>query len=283
MFDVSTGRLIRSFGEVGPAVGQLSGCFGVRFSQDGGHILIAESENKRLSKFTLAGDFTRCIGVGTLTGPFDVDFAPNGDIIVADFNSHLLFAFAPDGSSLLYTCGGEGDAPRKFRKPVALAMQGGKIYVLDNASARVQVFSSVRWRGFACGLNYYGCPSISCDIDTQHPSELGARARTLAIRDGSNNKGLAISPDGSVAAVSNRATHKIAVYRLSDGVLQEEYGGSGSGPMQVTHPWKICFNPLNSSNILVADYGNNRVQVSLASPAILDSTVCCPGIVVCRR
>lgn len=140
MFDVTSGDLIRSFGELGPAEGQLTGNDGLRFTPDGGHILIAEERNHRLSLFTVTGDFVRCIGVGMLRYPVDVEFTPAGDILVADSHNHRVCALSPDGSTLLRSFGSEGDAPGKFRFPTALTIHGDKLFVLDWGSARVQVF-----------------------------------------------------------------------------------------------------------------------------------------------
>lgn len=121
-------------------MGELCGSCGIRFSPDGGHILVAESSNKRLSLFTLAGEFVRRVGVPTLKFPTDVDFAPSGDMVVVDQEKHRVSLFPPDGSTMIRTFGSEGSSPGQFLRPTALAMQGGLLYVLDLASARVQVF-----------------------------------------------------------------------------------------------------------------------------------------------
>lgn len=141
LFDVVTGDLTRAFGEEGEAEGQLCGCYGLRFTPDGGHILIAEMSNDRLSLFTVTGAFVRCLGVGTLCSPYDVDIASSGDFLVADEHNNMILVLSPDGSTLLQTFGGDGYAPGEFQCPTALAMYGNQLYVLDNASARVQVFS----------------------------------------------------------------------------------------------------------------------------------------------
>lgn len=142
LLDYASGDVIRSFGEKGIAEGKLNGNNGLRFTPDGGHILIAENRSKRLSLFTLAGEFVRCIGVGSLNRPDDVDFATNGDIVVADYGKHCICVFSPDGSTLLRSFGSQGsEAPGRFNNPTALAVLGNQLYVLDRESARVQVFN----------------------------------------------------------------------------------------------------------------------------------------------
>lgn len=140
VFDMTNGRLLRSFGLRGSGEGRLSTCLGIRFTPDGGHILIAE-ENGRLSQFSLIGAFVRCIGSDTLADPGDVDFAANGDILVADRCHDSVFVFSREDGSFLRTCGWQGLQPGCFKYPTALAMHGGKLYVLDQGGERVQVFN----------------------------------------------------------------------------------------------------------------------------------------------
>lgn len=140
LFDMTSGDVIRTFGDAVSAEGRLSRFAGIRFTPDGRHILIAEYVYKRLCLFTLDGAFVCYIGEGTLSSsPMDVDFAANGDILVA--GGHRICVLSPDGSSLLRTFGSFGDSPGLFKGTYALAMHGGQLYVLDSNSARVQVFT----------------------------------------------------------------------------------------------------------------------------------------------
>lgn len=141
MFHVAGGDLARSFAVKGDAEGQLKGSDGMRFTPDGGHILIAEYVNSRLSLFTVAGDFVRCIGVGSLSMPRDVDFLTNGDLLVADSGKHRICILSYDRSSSLRGFGSYGDAAGKFKYPFALAMFGDQLFVLDKDTARVQVLT----------------------------------------------------------------------------------------------------------------------------------------------
>ena len=145
MFDAVTGAFVRAFGDFGDALGQLMlGCYGIRFTPDCQHIILAESDisgRGRLSVFTLAGQFVRYIGKGELKDARDVGFADNGDIIVCDgYSNHHVCVYSADGGTLLRQWGGYGDADWEFEYPTALAMCGGQLYVLDGSSSRVQVF-----------------------------------------------------------------------------------------------------------------------------------------------
>lgn len=141
VFDRATGILNASFGREGKEEGQLSGVEGMRVTPTGDHILIAEYLNDRVSKFTVEGAFVRCIGVGELKQPFDVELPSNGDILVADRGNHRICVFSSDGSTLLRSFGSQGETPGKFNFPIALAVHGKQLYVLDRDTARVQVFN----------------------------------------------------------------------------------------------------------------------------------------------
>ena len=145
MFDAVTGAFVRAFGDYGDAPGQLMKiCSGVRFTPDSRHIIVAESsgeDDARLSVFTLAGEFVRCIGEERLMVAHDVEFADNGDVIVCDYRADVVCVYSADDSTLLRQWGGEGDADGMLTCPMALAMHDSQLYVLDGGSQRVQVFA----------------------------------------------------------------------------------------------------------------------------------------------
>ena len=145
MFDAASGALARAFCDYGKAPGQLMMfCEGIRFTPDSRHIVVAESDGVgigRLSMFTLAGEFVRCIGEGELEGAGDVEFAANGDVIVCDRGAHRVCVYCADSNTMLRQWGDEDDAADgDYLCPTALAMCGGQLYVLDEATKRVQVF-----------------------------------------------------------------------------------------------------------------------------------------------
>ena len=146
MFDAASGALTRAYGDCGDAPGQLMKyCSGIRFAPDSRHIVVAEGNGNgigRLSVFTLAGEFVRCIGEGELKIPADVEFADNGDVIVCDGSNpnHRICMYSADSNAMLREWGGRGGADGMFMRPTALAMCGSQLYVLDEATKRVQVF-----------------------------------------------------------------------------------------------------------------------------------------------
>ncbi len=139
----TSGALIRSIGSSGSGRGQISGdCDGLRFTPDGQFIVVAERKNNRLSMFAVSDcGFVKHIGAGVVANfEKDVQFAPNGEMFVADYENHRVCVFSADGDTLLRTWGTNGTADGQFQAPTALALVNSKLFVLDQGSARVQVF-----------------------------------------------------------------------------------------------------------------------------------------------
>lgn len=139
LYSVTDGAVLHSFGSKGLAQDQLQGPVSIRFSPDDYHLLIVDIVSNRLSLFTFAGEFVRCIGVGVLKRPTDAVFAHNGDIIVADCGNRRLCAFSPDGDTLLHTLMFPWPDTRSFRSPFSLAVHRRLLYVLDTDRDTVHV------------------------------------------------------------------------------------------------------------------------------------------------
>lgn len=143
LLSYATGTLIRTIGSEGTGPGNIGGStVGLCFTPDGHSILVAERENKRMSKFRLIdGAFEDFYCKGQISDyQKDVEVAPSGEVIVADYASHRICVFSADGCTLLRAWGTYGVADGQFNNPTALALAGNKLFVLDNSSPRVQVF-----------------------------------------------------------------------------------------------------------------------------------------------
>ncbi len=143
LLSYACGALIRCIGSSGSGPGQIGGqCEGLRFTPDGQFIVAAELYNMRLSMFRVSdGGFVRHIGAGVVAdGNKDVLFAPNGELLVADYGNHRVCVFSADGDTLLRTWGEFGSADGQFECPTALAPVDSKLFVLDRDDTRVQVF-----------------------------------------------------------------------------------------------------------------------------------------------
>jgi hypothetical protein len=143
LLSYASGALIRSIGSRGSGTGQIGGsCTGIRFTPDGQFIVAADYNNERLSMLRVSdGGFVKHIGADVVSdGPKDVQFAPNGELLVADHANHCVCVFSADGDTLLHTWGAQRDADGQFQYPAALALVDSKLFVLDYRRAHVQVF-----------------------------------------------------------------------------------------------------------------------------------------------
>lgn len=140
LFDYCTGERIGQFGEVGGTEGQLGYCTGICFTGAGTQLLIGESNNNRVSLFSVDGVFMKCIGVGMLRGGY-MDVECVGDhVIVADCCNHRVCIFSLSSGKVVRTFGSYGKGNGEFMYPSALAVVNNHLYVLNMSSACVQVF-----------------------------------------------------------------------------------------------------------------------------------------------
>ena len=147
MFDAVTGVLLRSFGECGTAPGQLGRwCQGFRITMtpDSSTQLFVASDSgsgySHVSVFTANGKFVSAFGDQLFGAAHDVDILDSGDLIVCDHWRHRMFVFSPDGTKVLQEIALDGDPRCGGSRPTALAVSGGRLYVLERETRRVQVF-----------------------------------------------------------------------------------------------------------------------------------------------
>lgn len=71
--------------------------------------------------------------------------------------------------------------------------------------------------------------------------------------------GIAVSPNGNLVAISDTSDQIILLYSMPTGDMIRSFGTSGARPGEFDLPQGLCFSS-DGSNILVAEYGNDRVQ-----------------------
>lgn len=135
VFDMPSRALLRSFRD------NMVDCLSLRITPDGGHILLAENCGSyypdQLSLVTLTGECVRIVGDCVLSRAADIELASNGDIVVADSG---ICVFSSDGATLLRSFGYNREESNFVHFPVALAVHGEVLYVLDWTSTEVLVF-----------------------------------------------------------------------------------------------------------------------------------------------
>lgn len=147
VFAFEDGALLRAFGVKGTDASELGACHAVALSPDGRHIVVAESDQHRMSVFTIAGEFVRRLGESPAVGlnsrlrwPHSVLW-PRGDVILAVFSRGCTIAeYSAEDGKLVKQFGKFGMGEREFREPLALAIgAGSSLFVLEANVLKVHV------------------------------------------------------------------------------------------------------------------------------------------------
>ena len=142
-----SGDKILSFGTKGSGQGQFMNPYGVAVDGEG-NILVADSDNHRIQKFTAEGQFLTAVGTKG-SGPLQFnnveDIAINtskNKVYVVDKKSHRIQVLNSD-LTFSNTFGKYGKNKGEFVYPWAIACDStGNVYVADSANNRIQVFTS---------------------------------------------------------------------------------------------------------------------------------------------
>lgn len=137
IIDYKTRNIVREIG-----AGRLDRLIAfVRFTPDDKHVLVPTSCALADMYSVTDGSFVRTLcQMDPLTVPDDLTFSVSGEIIIADTKHGEISVFSPDGDRLLHKWGSYGHMNSQFNGPIALCYVKGRLYVLDFASSRVQVF-----------------------------------------------------------------------------------------------------------------------------------------------
>ncbi|MFZ1768127.1 MAG: flippase activity-associated protein Agl23 [Caldilinea sp.] len=180
VFDAE-GNLLRKWGTFASTNGELGdplalfGPRGMSIDLDG-NLLVADTGNKRIVRFSPTGEALGQIGgggviAGRFEEPTDVDVDPrDGTVLVADAWNGRVQRFSPD-LTYLSEFGVPGWAGRDvFQKPYLAVAADGAIYATDPATALVMVFNpdgAVRaaFGGSGSDMNHLGQPNgVAVDL-----------------------------------------------------------------------------------------------------------------------
>ncbi len=131
MFNRHDGALLRRFGSNGSGDGQLSNPLGLCFMSAHRHVAVADYYNRRVSVFSLEGEFVRHVGVGQLSTPIAVACSAYDELVVADHVSGRVVLFGGSGE-LLKTMGRGGFT--------GVVIHGGTIFAQDHPNQKCIVF-----------------------------------------------------------------------------------------------------------------------------------------------
>lgn len=151
------GKLIKSFGSKGDADGLFNFPNAVAIDKDGS-IIVCDSLNARIQRFTSKGEFVSKFGRrGDGPGDFSlikgVAVDSEGHIYVTDGKDHRLSIFSPKGELLLIIGGqfaqtpGSRTALAGFLVPQGVFIdQNDRIYIVDQLNKRIQIFQYLNER-----------------------------------------------------------------------------------------------------------------------------------------
>lgn len=231
-----------------------------------GDLIVADTSNHRIRKILRDGTVTTLAGSGfrgcadgpgaaaTFHFPRDVAIDTRGNVVVADYRNHRIRRIAPDGR--VTTVAGSGaaaflDGPAVhacFNYPSGVAVNSsGDIFVCDQANRRVRrvtpdrkvsTFAGSGAESYSEGVGTaasFNCPmGIAVDKDDN-----------LYVTDQGNHCVCKITIDGTVSTLAGSGN---AVF--SDGI-----GEAAS----FRSPFYLAVDA--DSNVVVGDYGNNRIRV----------------------
>lgn len=164
--------------------------------------------------------------------PVGLSAGPDGNLWVPDTHYHRVVVYSPQGQ-LLRQWGSLGTGPGQFVYPTDVAFDsGGRIFVSEYGDHdRISVFDQ--------NLNYL--------------HEIGRFGQG----DGEFSRPQSILIDGDDLYVTDACNHRIAVFK-TDGSFVRNMGSPGSEPGQFRFPYGLDMD--NDGNLLVCEFGNNRVQ-----------------------
>jgi DNA-binding beta-propeller fold protein YncE len=130
VFNRQDGALLRRFGYPGGGDGQLNGPQGLCF-MSGHRVAVADEYNKRVSVFSVDGEFDRHVGVGTLRLPMGVACSVDDELVVADWELRAAVAFSAGGAMLKTMPGGFS----------GVVVRGGTVFAQEYYDQKCVVFT----------------------------------------------------------------------------------------------------------------------------------------------
>ncbi|MBF0336416.1 MAG: hypothetical protein HQL05_01155 [Nitrospirae bacterium] len=250
-----------------------------------GNVLIADSYNNRIQKFTSSGTFITTWGSGgSGDGQFNYDHAVaidgSGNIYVTDTYNDRIQKFTPNGT-FITKWGSNGSGDGQFYWPHGIAFDSlGNIYIVEQSNHRVQKFTSsgtfiTKWGSLGSGDGQFDNPhAIAVDAsDNVYVSDHRnyriqkfTSSGTFMTKWGSQGSGdgqfdlplgVAVDSSGNVY-VADAENHRIQKF-TSNGVFITKWGSSGSGDGQFSYPRGIAVNA-SGSVVYIADNENSRIQ-----------------------
>ena len=230
---------LRSFGGCGSGPGQFAAPMGVA-EDDEGNILVADSGNHRIQKFTNDGQFLASVGTeGTgplqFNDPLDVAFnTHNKKVYVVDSENHRIQVLNSDLTFSNIIGGKRGSKSGEFIYPWGVTCDStGNVYVADSANHRIQVFA----------------------VSGKFLREFGRHGKGAGELD--YPVGVAVGSRGMVF-ISDSNNYRISVF-TTEGQFVKSFGQHGTNPGEFNDPMLLAVDDCDM--LCVCDNGNGCVQI----------------------
>ena len=230
-----TGEKLRSFSAHGSAPGQFNRPAGVTVDFDG-NILVADSCNHRIQKFSADGKF-----LASASAPGGWKFSVPRGVAVNKYSNKIYVADSDHSrvlvlnSDLTYSSsfGKKGNGTGQLDCPVDLAIdKTGNIYIIDSNNYRIQVFTAE-----GKFLRMFG----------RRGGDSGELKWAFGVAIDSNN----------IVYVSDVDNHRVSVF-THQGQFVTSFGGKGRGMGEFDAPSRVAVD--SCGVVYVADTYNHRIQ-----------------------
>jgi len=177
--------------------------------------------------------------LGRLALPYGSEISIKGGqerLYVTDCSRNNFNIFSLEGD-ILEVFGKHGEGKDKFHTPADIKIYDDKIFIIQERSHKIQVFSTA-----GRFLRSWG-------------SNKGKGSKEQGFFD--HPLGVSISPDGLVY-VTDQGNNRVQVFDQK-GNFKFTFGTKGSGPGEMLGPYYSKFHP--NGNLYLVDRGNHRIQV----------------------
>ena len=217
-----------TWGQYGPSQGQLNRPSGMAFDSEG-NILLSDTMNNRVQRFTTTGEHLQTIEFQGLNKPWGVAEDLEGFIYVADWKNDRIVKLSKEGE-LFLKIGSTGSKKGQLSRPSSVAVdQHGDIYVADRGNDRVQLFDKrgkyiQSFHGDAT-LSKSGLAYVLSNHQTLRLREMGDVEKAQRL-----NVPMAVRVDGHFRLfITDFGNHRIQVYKKDAIELSE---GQIAAPMR---------------------------------------------------
>jgi len=271
-------EFVTKWGTLGSGNGQFYWPKGVAVDSIG-HVLVSDTANGRMQKFTSTGDFQGIFGESTVSYPEGIVIGPDGSIYVADAASDNVHKFTSDGT-FIKSWGGEGSGDGQLNQPEGIAVDSsGNVYVADFLNYRVQKFDSegtflTKWGeqgtgdgqfAYAYGIAVDSSGNVYVADSENHRIQKFTSTGTFLKKWGTSGSGDGrfLYPFGIVVDrsdfvyVADTHNHRMQKF-TAEGIFLTKWGSEGDGDGQFNMPYKLAVDKLGC--VYVADTLNNRIQ-----------------------